>query len=62
MTMLTREKVIQSMAELPTEFSIEDLIERLVLLAKIESGLRQVEAGQVLSHEEVKRRVAAWRN
>ena len=32
-------------------------MERLYFLANIEAGLRQVEEGEVLSHEDVKRRL-----
>ncbi len=42
---------------LPAETSVEEAMERLYFLADIEEGLRQVEQGQVVSHEEVKRRL-----
>jgi len=58
---LTREKVMQSMNELPAEFSLDDLVERLVLIQKIESGLQQVKEGKSIPHEEVKKRVQEWR-
>jgi len=58
---LTREKVIQSMNELPAEFSLDELVERLVLIQKIERGLQQVKEGKSISHEEVQKRVEAWR-
>jgi predicted transcriptional regulator len=35
-------------------------MERLLLLAKIERGLRQADTGQTLSHAEVKERMAKW--
>ena len=39
--------------------TIDDAIERLCLIAKIEGGLRQSEAGQLTDHEEVKKRLLA---
>lgn len=42
---------------LPAETSVEEAMERLYFLAEIEEGLRQVETGQVISHEEAKRRL-----
>jgi predicted transcriptional regulator len=57
---LTREKVLQGISELPSEFSLEDLVERMILLQKIEIGFQQVREGKVISHEEVKKRVRAW--
>jgi predicted transcriptional regulator len=56
----TREKVLQGMAELPNEFSLDDLMERLILLQKIEIGFQQIKEGKVISHEEIKKRVRAW--
>jgi len=35
-------------------------MERLFLLAKVEKGLRQADAGELISHEEVKERMAKW--
>lgn len=35
-------------------------MERLLLLAKIERGIRQADAGETMSHAEVKERMAKW--
>jgi predicted transcriptional regulator len=42
---------------LPTDATIEDAIERLVLLAKIDRGLAEVRNGKAIDHAEVKRRL-----
>jgi len=46
--------------ELPEDASIEDAMEKLFLLYKIEKGIAQADAGLTVSHEEVKRRLAKW--
>lgn len=56
MTPTTRERVLEVIKSLPAETSVEEAMERLYFLADIEAGLRQVEQGQVISHEEAKRR------
>ena len=61
MTPTTRERVLEVIKSLPAETSVEEAMERLYFLADIEAGLRQVEQGQVLSHEEVKRRLLGHR-
>jgi len=38
----------------------EDAMERLFLLAKIERGLQQADAGELIPHEKVKERMAKW--
>ena len=37
--------------------SVEDAIERLVFLARIEEGLAQLDRGERIPHDEVKRRL-----
>lgn len=58
--MTTREKVIQVVQSLPDDASVEDAMERLLLLAKIERGIQQADSGQTIAHEEVKQRMAKW--
>ena len=40
---------------MPDEFHLEELIERLIVIAKIEEALEAVERGDVVDHEEVVR-------
>jgi predicted transcriptional regulator len=51
-----KERVIEAVRELPDDATVEDAMERLYVLAKIQKGLEQAEAGQTVSHEEAKRR------
>jgi len=44
------------MDTLPADATIEDAIERLVFLAKVERGLAQVTAGQGIPHDEIVKR------
>ncbi len=54
---MTRERMIEAIRELPEDASVDDAIERLVFLAKIEEGLAQLDRGEGIPHEEVKRRL-----
>jgi len=58
--MTTKERVLQAGNSLPEDASIEDVMERLLFLAKIERGLQQADAGQTISHSKVKERMAKW--
>jgi predicted transcriptional regulator len=60
--MTTKEKVLEAIQNLPEDAEIEEAMERLLLLAKIERGIKQAEAGETLSHEEVKQRMSKWLN
>ena len=50
-------KVIQN---LPDDSSYEDIMERLYFMQKVEAGLKDIEEGKVISHEEVKKRLSKW--
>jgi predicted transcriptional regulator len=54
-----KQRAIQALEALPDDATIDDAIERLCLIAKIEEGLRQSEAGQLTDHEEVEKRFLA---
>lgn len=52
-----KQKVLEAIEKLPADATLEDAIERLVLLAKVEQGLAQLDAGQGVEHSEAKRRL-----
>ena len=58
--MTAKQKVLQAVQDLPDDASIEDAMERLLFLAKIEKGLEQADAGQTISHADVKEKAAKW--
>jgi hypothetical protein len=57
---MKREKALETVNEFPTEFDLEELIERLVFVEKVEKGLQQVEEGKTVSHQQVKEMVKKW--
>lgn len=58
--MLTREKVNRSVKNLPDTFSIDELIDQLIFVEKVEEGLQQSESGLVISNEDVKSMIDKW--
>ena len=59
---IKREKAIDTVNDLPQEFELEELLEKLVFVEKVESGLKQVEAGQVVPDDKLKEMVKNGRN
>lgn len=57
---MKRDKAIETVKEFPQEFELEDLIERLVFLEKVEKGLQQVQEGKTIPHEQVKEMTKKW--
>jgi predicted transcriptional regulator len=39
---------------------LDELVERLILIEKVETGLTQVKEGEVLSSNEVEKEMAKW--
>jgi predicted transcriptional regulator len=60
MDMLTRDKVINSIKYLPDSFTIDELIDRLIFIEKVEQGLKQSEEGKVIPHDEVGKIIEKW--
>ena len=50
-----KQRAIEALRALPEHATIEDAIERLCFIAKVEEGLRQSDARQLVSHDEVKK-------
>ena len=54
-------KIVQShLADLPNEFSIDDLVERLILIEKIENGISQSENGDIISDSQLDKELQKW--
>ena len=52
-----KKQMIETLEDLPPDATVEDAIERLYFLAKIQEGLRQAAAGKTVPHEEAKKRL-----
>ena len=55
-TLQIKSEIIRAIEDLPDDATIEDAMERLYFLAKIEQGLEQSESGKTVSHTEIKAR------
>ncbi len=54
---MRKSKVIETLESLPEEFNIEELVEKLVFVEKVEKGLQDIAEGKVLTLEEAKKRM-----
>lgn len=52
----TKSEIVRAIADLPDDATVEDAMERLYFLAKIQRGLEQSESGETVSHAEIKAR------
>jgi len=58
--MLTKIKLKEQIDKMPEDFSIDELIEKLILIEKIESGNKQSENGEVISEDELENEIERW--
>ena len=52
--------MLKAIEALPDDASVEDAMEQLYLLEKVERGLAQADAGQLVTQEEARRRMLRW--
>jgi hypothetical protein len=60
--MITKSKLKEQIENFPDEFSIDELVERLILVEKIEKGNQQSENGEIISESELDNEIEKWFN
>ena len=58
--MTQKEIVLETVRELPDNANFREIADRIQFLAGIQEGLNQLDSGERISHEEVKRELASW--
>jgi len=60
--MITKEKIIESIKAMPEEKfeDIDVLLERIVLLENIETGLKDIQNGNTHTNEEMNQIIESW--
>jgi predicted transcriptional regulator len=58
--MLTKEKILMTIDSLPENFTIDQVIDEMILLDKIEQGIKDADEGRVFSTDEVKEKLQKW--
>ena len=57
---MKKSTVIQTLNELPQKFDLDELLERLMIIEKIDEALEDAKSGKTVSHDKVKKMVAKW--
>jgi hypothetical protein len=60
--MSTKEAVLEIIKRLPDDVTLPDIVAELNFRQQVEEGLRQLDDGEGLSHEEAKRQLSPWLN
>jgi hypothetical protein len=57
---ITKKQILSSMKELPESFSAEEIIDKIILLQKIDIGLEQSKNGKVVSEIDARKKLKKW--
>ena len=58
--METKQQILKAIEDLPDDAGVEDALDRLYVLYKVERGLCQADRGELLTQEEVRERMEKW--
>jgi predicted transcriptional regulator len=57
---MQKSTIIHTLNELPNKFNLDEFLERLIVIEKIDEGMEEAKAGKTISHDKVKKIVAKW--
>ncbi len=58
--MISKTKLKAQIESFPEEFTIDELIDRLILIEKIEHGNKQADNGEEISEQELDKEISKW--
>ena len=58
--MTEKEIVLETIRALPDDCSLEEIAERIEFMAAVQKGLDQLDSGEGIPHDEVKKQLASW--
>jgi len=58
--MLTKTRLLSTVKKMPENFTIDELLEHLIFVQKVEAGLKHSRKGKVYSEAEAKKKLRKW--
>lgn len=58
--MSTKQEIIDMIRNMPDNTTVDDVMERLYIRAKIESAIKQIDEGKGIPHNQVKEKFKKW--
>jgi len=55
-----KQQVIQMIKDLPDEVTLDDVMAELYFKLQVDAGLKELDQGKGIPHEEVENRMAKW--
>jgi predicted transcriptional regulator len=60
MAVAVKEQVIDLVRNLPDEVTVDDIMRELYFKIQVDKGLKELDEGKGIPHEEVERRLSKW--
>lgn len=57
---MQKSTLVKVLNELPSRFSLDEFIRRLIVIEKIDEGLDEAKKGRTMSHDKLKKITANW--
>ena len=57
---MQKQAILQVLDQLPEEVDVDELLDRIILMEKIQEAEQRFAAGEGVSHEEAKQRLERW--
>jgi len=57
---VTKEKIIQMIQQLPDDVTVDDIFSELYFKLQVDLGLRDLDEGKGIPHQQVKERMSKW--
>ena len=58
--MITKDQLIENIKDLPESFSVEEIIDRVILLDKIDRGIEQADNNEGITEQELDKIISDW--
>ena len=58
--MTQKQIALAAVEKLPDDTSLDEIADRIALLAAVQKGFAQLDRGEGIPHEEVKKQLASW--
>lgn len=55
-----KEQVLEMVERLPDDFTLDDILDEIYFKSQVDAGLKELDEGKVIPHEEVERRLSKW--
>ncbi len=58
---MTQEKAIETIKTMPHDFNVDELIDRLIVIEKIEEAEKDIAEGKIVPNSEMQKRFEEWK-